>query len=93
MRESRWADHRSHPDIRRHTGCCWGLPVPTALGFASAPGFEPLADGRGGRDVAPFEAAQIPLMESELFGSLDLGQAQRLAVPLEACAERSRRWH
>ena len=43
--------------------------------------------------MAPFQAAKIPLMKGELFGGLDLGQAQRLAVALEACAERGRRWH
>jgi hypothetical protein len=34
--------------------------------------------------MVPFQAAVIPLMETELFCSLDLGQAQSLTVALEA---------
>ena len=41
--------------------------------------------------MVPFQAAIIPLMETELFCSLDLGQTQGLTAALEARSQRMRR--
>ena len=70
----------------------------TATGFASiahassvsvfclacAPGLESLAYRRRRCDMAPFQAAKIPLVKTELLCSLDLRQAQGLTSALEA---------
>src|SRR5437870_456829 len=54
------------------------------LSLPRAPGFEPSAYRRRRHDMVPFQAAIIPLMETELFCSLDLGQTQGLTAALEA---------
>jgi len=58
----------------------------TRLGVVGTPGLEPLPHGGRGPHLAAFQATQMALMEPELLGRLELGEAEGLAATLEACS-------
>src|SRR5687767_14563529 len=62
----------------------------SGLCLARAPSLEPLAYRRGRCDMTALQAAEIPLMETELLRGLDLRQAQDLTSALEAYSQCTR---